>query len=75
MSGSQIQPLDCRAVRFSANADTRLRPKKSVPTNSTITLSQPIWCGRHRHQLQDGELNDPLSSRSVGVFEACTTEA
>ena len=31
MSGSQIQPLDCRGVSPSANAETRLTAKKRVP--------------------------------------------
>ena len=40
MSGSQIQPLDCRGVRPAAKAATRLTANSSVPTNSTTALCQ-----------------------------------
>ena len=38
MSGSQIQPLDCRGVSPDAKAATRLTANSSVPTNSTTAL-------------------------------------
>ena len=41
MSGSQIQPLDCRGVRPEAKAATRLTANSSVPTNSTTALRHP----------------------------------
>ncbi len=41
MSGSQIQPSDCRGVSPSAKAATRLTANSSVPTNSTTALRRP----------------------------------
>ena len=75
MSGIQIQVLACRTVKFSPNAATRLTAKSRVPTNRTMTLSQPRWWGRGFHQRQHAELSDPPSSMSVGALDACSTEA
>ena len=40
MSGNQIQVLDWRGVRPSANAATRLTANSRVPTNSTSALDR-----------------------------------
>ena len=70
MSGSQIQPLDCRGVSPEAKAATRLTANSNVPTNSTTALRQcPRRRGRDHDREPAAEAEEPAADQ-VGEVDS-----